>query len=93
MLTLRPLQGSTFTDSIREAHTLDWNSRHQSLYIEIGKEKKPFLALIASSSGEEWRCGLSMQKNLGRIFGRTSTDTRSCMTAWSVYSVRVYTSR
>ena len=36
----------------------------KDLYVDVGKAKKPFLALIANSFGVEWMCVLFMQKNL-----------------------------
>ena len=46
-LQLRPLQRSAFAREDCEADALDWSADIKDLYIEIGKEKKPFLALIA----------------------------------------------
>lgn len=42
----RPLQRGAFTGADREALSLAWYSRHQDLYMESGKETKPFLALL-----------------------------------------------
>ena len=65
----------------------------KDLYVEIGKEKKPFLALIAQLI----RCGVEVRlihaKEPGLNFREDFESTQCCMTAWSEFSVLVFISR
>ena len=63
----------------------------KDLYVEVGKEKKPFLALIAQLIRRGGRCGLFMQRNQVPTSARTLTNTLYCMTAWSECFVLVST--
>ena len=65
----------------------------KDLYIEMGKEKKPFWDLIALSFGVAWRYGLFMLKNPVKTSEKILTSTLYSMTVWSEYYVRVYISK
>ena len=65
----------------------------KDLYVEVGKEKKPFLALIAQLI----RCGVEVRlihaKEPGLNFREDFENTQCCMTAWSKSFVRIFISR
>ena len=65
----------------------------KDLYLDVGNEKKPFLALIAQLI----RCGVEVRlihaKEPGLNFREDFESTQCCMTAWSEFSVRVFISR
>ena len=64
----------------------------KDLYVEDGKQKKPFLAVLAGLI----RRGVEvpfMPKNLVRTSERILTSTRYSMTVWSVSYVHVFISR
>ncbi len=65
----------------------------KDLYIEVGKEKKPFLALIAQLIRKGVEVRLIHAKEPGKTSERILTSTQCSMTAWSECSVRVFISR
>ena len=65
----------------------------KDLYVDVGKEKKPFLALIAQLIRRGVEVRLIHAKKLDRTFGRTLTSTLFYTTAWSVCFVLVFISR
>lgn len=65
----------------------------KDLYVEEGKQKKPFLLYLPASFGVVWRCDSFKPKNLVRTSERILTSTRYSMTAWNVSYVHVFTSR
>ena len=65
----------------------------KDLYVEIGKEKKPFLALIAMLIRRGVEVRLIHAKEPGPNFREDFESTQCCMTAWSVCFVLVFISR
>ena len=65
----------------------------KDLYLDVGNEKKPFLALIAQLI----RCGVEVRlihaKEPDPYFREDFESTQCCMTAWSEYFVPVFISR
>ena len=57
----------------------------KDLYVESGKDKKPFLG--------EWRCASSTPKNPARPSGRISINIPCYTTGWSGFFVRGCTLR
>ena len=65
----------------------------KDLYVEIGKEKKPFLALIAMLIRRGVEVRLIHAKEPGPNFREDFESTQCCMTAWRGCSVRAFISR
>lgn len=65
----------------------------KDLYVDVGKDKKPFLALIAQLIRRGVEEGSFMPKNLALTFARTLINTLFYMTAWSEFFVLVFISR
>ena len=62
----------------------------KDLYLDVGNDKKPFLALIAQLIRRGVEEDLYMPRSLGQTSGRTLTGTLYCMIAWSECFVRVF---
>ena len=65
----------------------------KDLYIEVGKEKKPFLALIAQLIRRGVEVRLIHAKEPGPNFVRILTSTQCCMIVWSECFVPVFISK
>jgi len=65
----------------------------KDLYVDVGKEKKPFLALIAQLIRRGVEVRLIHAKDQAQTSGRTLTSTLYSMTVWSVCFVLVFISR
>ena len=65
----------------------------KDLYVEVGKDKKPFLALIAQLIRRGVEVRLIHAKEPGLNFREDFESTQCCMTAWSECYVRVFISR
>lgn len=65
----------------------------KDLYVDVGKEKKPFLALIAQLIRRGVEVRLIHEKNQAQTFVRTLISTQCCMTAWNECFVLVFISR
>lgn len=65
----------------------------KDLYVEVGKEKKPFLTLLAQLIHKGVGSGSFMRKNPVLLFGRILTSTLYSMTAWSECFVRAFISK
>ena len=62
----------------------------KDLYVEVGKEKKPFLALVAQLIRRGVEVRLIHAKEPGQTSERTLTNTLCCMTVWSECFVLVF---
>lgn len=65
----------------------------KDLYVETGKEKKPFLALLAQLIRKGVEVRLIHAKEPGQTFREDFDNTQSFMIAWSGCFVHVFTSR
>ena len=61
----------------------------KDLYVEVGKEKKPFLTLLAQLIHKS----VEVRKNPVLLFGRILTSALYSMTTWSGCFVRAFISK